>query len=160
MSDIKWEFKRETNNATVQLIPEGPHRVRIRKAEKKVSRAGNDMLALQLDVSGYSGRLYYYIPFLVDKPEVTNSILTQFFDSFHDIECGDCNLSHWIGQKGAAMVKHEEYNGKPSAKINYFIQSNKQKDLPEWQTPFTSSRPSSCEQDTITAAPSHTSLIS
>ena len=98
-----------------------------------MSKSGNDMLALQFDVSGYNTSLYHYIVFLQDKPEITNRNLTQFFDSFKDIPDGDFDTSHWIGKVGACTVKHEEYNDNVNAKVGYFISADKQGDLPPWQ---------------------------
>lgn len=131
---MAWDFKREESGFTTK-IPEGKHRVRIKSVEKAQSKKGNDMLVLQLDVSGYAATLYHYIVFMTDKPEVTNRMLTQLFDSFKDIQEGDINTQHWIGCVGACTVKHEEYNGNTNAKVGYFIPANKQDDLPAWREP-------------------------
>lgn len=131
---MSWTFKREDIGFTTN-IPEGKHRIRIKSAEKAVSKNGNDMLALQFDVSGYNTTLYHYIVFMNDKPEITNRMLTQFFDSFKGIEEGDFNTQNWIGKVGACTVKHEEYNGNTNAKIGYFINKDKQDDLPNWKEP-------------------------
>lgn len=132
---MAWTFKREENTGFTTNIPEGRHRIRIKSAEKAVSKNGNDMLALQFDVSGYEATLYHYIVFMNDKPEITNRMLTAFFDSFKGIEEGDFNTQNWIGQVGACTVKHEEYNGNVNAKVGYFIHKDKQDDLPNWKEP-------------------------
>lgn len=132
---MAWNYKREESEATFTPIPEGIHRIRIASADKAISKNGRDMLALRFDVSGYNSMLYHYIVFLDDKPEITNRMLTQFFDSFKDIPEGDFNMSNWIGKVGACKVKHEEYNGNPSAKVHYFIPVTRQGDLPAWQEP-------------------------
>lgn len=133
---MEWNYQRnETQAKDFVLIPEGEHRIRIKSAEKAVSKSGNDMLILQFDVSGYESNLYHYIVFLVDKPQITNRNLTQFFDSFKDIPEGEFDTSKWIGKVGACRVKHEDYNGRPSAKIHYFIHSKKQDNLPPWKEP-------------------------
>lgn len=129
---MAWQYQREENSTFTTHIPEGRHRIRIKSAEKAVSKSGNDMLALQFDVSGYNASLYHYIVFLQDKPEITNRNLTQFFDSFKDIPDGDFDTSHWIGKVGACTVKHEEYNDNVNAKVGYFISADKQDDLPAW----------------------------
>lgn len=130
---MPWEFKRES--FTRELIPEGVHRVRIKSADKLVSSKGNDMLMLQFDVSGYKRVIYHYIVFLDDRPEITNRNLTQFFDSFKDIEEGDFNTKNWIGKVGAARIVHEEYEGDMKEKIKGFVHRNKQDALPAWQEP-------------------------
>lgn len=128
---MAWEFKREERQFAV--IPEGRYRIRIKKAEKAMSKNGNDMLALQFDVSGHSQILYHYIVFLNDRPEITNRMLTQFFDSFKDIPEGDFNMVNWIGKVGACQIRHDEYNGNQTARLHYFIPANKQNDLPPWK---------------------------
>jgi len=134
---MAWDFKREEQK--FEVLPEGQYRVRIKSADKAVSKNGNDMLVLQFEVSGSNSILFHYIVFMNDRPEITNRMLTQFFDSFKDIPEGDFNMQNWIGKVGAVKVKHEEYNGNPTAKISYFIHKDKQSDLPQWQEPSNSS---------------------
>ena len=131
---MAWEYKRE-ESSEFQVIPEGEYRIRIKSADKAVSKSGNDMLKLTFEVSGYNSLLFHYIVFMADRPEITNRMLTQFFDSFKDIPEGEFDTNKWIGKVGAAKVKHEEYNGNKSAKIHYFINANKQGSLPAWKEP-------------------------
>lgn len=128
---MDWSYKREERQFDV--IPEGPHRIRIAAADKVKSQKGKDMLALQFDVSGSSQTLYHYIVFLPERPEITNRNLTQFFDSFRGIADGDFNTQNWIGQVGACVVKHEDYNGQKQARVQYFINGKRQDTLPAWQ---------------------------
>lgn len=127
---MSWSYKREEN--TFKPVSEGKHRIRVKSAEKAQSKSGRDMLALQFDVSGSNSILYHYIVFMPDKPEITNRMLTSFFDSFKDIADGDFTIANWVGKVGACMVKHEEYNGNTTAKVHYFISADKQDDLPPW----------------------------
>ena len=128
---MAWSYKREEQS--FQPIPEGVHRIRIKSAEKAMSKNGNYMLALQFEVSGTSQVLYHYIVFLDDRPEITNRMLTQFFDSFAGIPEGDFDMRKWIGKVGACKVKHEEYNGNMQARISYFVTASKQEGLPPWK---------------------------
>lgn len=134
--NMSWSYKREDSQEFKTNVPEGIHRIRIKSAEKTTSKNGNDMLALQFEVSGYNTILYHYIVFLNDRPEITNRMLTQFFDSFKGIDEGDFDTNHWIGQVGACKVKHEEYNGNVNAKVSYFVSSDKQGDLPNWRDAY------------------------
>lgn len=140
---MSWNYNREESNGFSTNVPEGKHRIRVKSAEKAVSKSGNDMLVLQFDISGYNTTLYHYITFMNDKPEITNRMLTAFFDSFKDIPDGDFNMSNWVGKVGACVVKHEEYNGNVNAKISYFIKADKQDDLPAWKEPENSASPAS-----------------
>ena len=146
---MAWEYKREEQQ--FEAIPEGTYRIRIKSAEKAQSKSGNDMLTLQFEVSGHNSLLYHYIVFLADRPEITNRNLTQFFDSFKDIPEGDFVLANWIGKVGACKVKHEEYNGNATARVNYFIKSDKQADLPPWKEP---TNKSAADEDFMQIMPS------
>lgn len=132
---MSWSYERTESEKSYTLIPEGKHRIRIASADKAVSKNGNDMLTLKFDVSGYSSYIFHHIVFLDDRPEITNRMLTQFFDSFKDIPEGDFNMANWVGKVGAAKIKHEEYNGNTNAKIHWFVKADKQDDLPPWKEP-------------------------
>lgn len=125
---MAWSYKREEGE--FPQIPEGRYRIRIKSAEKAISKKGNDMLALQFEVSGSRQILYHYITFMDSRPEITNRLLTQFFDSFPAINEGDFNMDTWIGKVGACQVKHDD-DGR--AKLHYFIKADKQGDLPPWK---------------------------
>lgn len=125
---MEWNYQRE--ESTFEEIPVGEFRVRIENAEKATSKSGKDMLVLTLAVSGYTARLWYYVVFLPETPEITNRNLTSIFDSF-GIADGDFNLANWKGKVGACMTKQDEYG----TKVRYFINKNKQDKLPPWKEP-------------------------
>lgn len=135
---MAWDFKREENKNFDTNIPEGAHRIRVKSADKAVSKNGNDMLTLTFEVSGFNSLLFHHIVFMPDRPEITNRMLTAFFDSFKDIPEGEFDMSKWIGKVGACQVKHEEYNGNTNAKLHYFIPVDKQGSLPAWKEPTNS----------------------
>ena len=125
---MEWNYQRE--ESTFEEIPVGEHRVRIADAEKAISKNGNDMLVLTLDVSGYRSRLWHYVVFMPDHPEITNRNLTSIFDSF-GIADGDFNLANWKGKVGACVTKQDEFG----TKVRYFLSRKKQEKLPPWQEP-------------------------
>lgn len=127
---MAWEYKREENE--FRQLPEGRYRIRVRSAEKAISKNGNDMLVLQFEVSGSNQILYHYIVFMDDRPEVTNRMLTQFFDAFKDIPDGDFNLNNWVGKVGACQVKHDDAD---RAKLHYFLRGRQADELPPWKEP-------------------------
>lgn len=132
---ISWNFNADDYKENdFAPIPVGDHRVRIANVEEKQSQNGNDMLVLTLDVSGHSGSLWFYLVFMPNNPQITNQRLGQIFDSF-GIQPGNMNFSSWVGKVGGARVKHEQYNGKASAKVNYFLSRSKVDNLPAWQEP-------------------------
>ena len=123
---MEWNYQRE--ESTFEEIPVGEHRVRIADAEKAISKNGNDMLVLTLDVSGYMSKLWHYVVFMPDHPEITNRNLTSIFDSF-GIADGDFNLANWKGKVGACMTKQDEFG----TKVRYFLSKKKQESLPPWK---------------------------
>lgn len=125
---MEWNYQRE--ESTFEEIPVGEHRVRIADAEKAISKNGNDMLVLTLDVSGYKSRLWYYVVFMADHPEITNRNLTSIFDSF-GIADGDFNLANWKGKVGACVTKQDDFG----TKVRYFLSKKKQETLPPWKEP-------------------------
>lgn len=126
----EWNYQRE--EAEFPLIPAGNHRIRIKSAERAVSKTGRDMITLQFDVSNYTRKLFFYIVFMPDNPGFTNRVLTSFYDSFKDIPEGNTDLASWVGKVGAGTVVHEEYNGKQTDRLKYFISVDKQGELPPW----------------------------
>ena len=130
---MEWNYQRE--ESAKKIVPEGKYRIRIKSAEKAISKSGNEMLALVFDISGYNQPLFHYITFMSDHPEITNRKLTALFDSFKDIKEGDCNTANWIGKTGACMIKHEDYNGEKTIRMHYFLKAAEQTDLPAWVEP-------------------------
>lgn len=129
---INWNFNANDVDEGFSLISSGDHRVRIAEVNERVSRNGNDMIELKLDVSGESGSLFTYIVFLPDNTTLTNTNLKRFYESF-GIEKGSLNTASWIGKVGGARVKHEEYNGELQARVSYFLDKKKQETLPAWK---------------------------
>lgn len=132
---IRWKFdaNQYDPNKSFELIPVGDHRVRIETVEEQISKnTGYEMFKLTLSASGYGSKLFHYVVFMPDRPEITNQNLGTIFDSF-GIQQGNMNIYEWQGKVGAARVKHEQYDGKPQAKIAYFLLRSKQGDLPPWQ---------------------------
>jgi len=125
---MTWQFKHTESEFPV--IPEGRYRVVIVGAEKAVSKStGNDMLVIKMLVSGYKSNVFAYIPFLDDRPEITNRILTQMFECF-DIEEGNFDLNSYLGKTGGIAIKADEFNGKPTAKFHYFLRRKEVEKLP------------------------------
>lgn len=135
---INWTYKSEDfkiNENTNALIPEGDHRVVVRKVTVKTYSSGNDGFEIMLDVSGHSGKLWHRIIMDPSNPEKTNHHLGKFFESFgitnYDLNC----YEEWVGKDGAVRVKHESYNGLMSAKVLFCITRAYQSKLPAWGTP-------------------------
>lgn len=132
---INWNFdESQVEERSFEVVPVGKHRVRIESAEECTSSKGNDMIKVVMQVSGMAAKLFHYIVFMPDNTQLTNTKLSEFWDSF-GIPKGNLNTATWTGKIGACKVKHEEYNGEPSPKVSYFLRKKDQDALPAWQEP-------------------------
>lgn len=132
---INWNFdESQVEERSFEVVPVGKHRVRIESAEECTSSKGNDMIKVVMQVSGMAAKLFHYIVFMPDNTQLTNTKLAEFWDSF-GIPKGNLSTGSWVGKIGACKVKHEEYNGEPSAKVSYFLRKKDQDALPAWQEP-------------------------
>ena len=130
---VNWNFNSaDYEEQSFKPIPIGDHRVRIASAEEQTSSSGRQMIKLVLDVSGYSSTIWHFLVFMPENQKLTNQKLGELWNSF-GIPQGNFNLNSWVGKVGAAKVKHEDYNGETNAKISYFINKNKQENLPAWR---------------------------
>ena len=129
-----WTFNpAEYSASDFSIIPTGDHRVRIADVVEKTFNSGNEGYEITFDVSGHSGKLWFYLVLDRNDTKKTNQRIGTFFESFG---IGDFDLSHyrgWIGKIGGVRVKHEEYNGNTSAKVAFCINRKNQEKLPAWK---------------------------
>lgn len=114
-------------------IPAGDHRVRIFDVVERTFSSGNAGFEITLEVSGHSGKLWFYLVLDHSDPKKTNQRIGTFFESFG---IGDFDLSHyrgWVGKIGGVRVKHEEYNGDLKAKVAFCLSRKNQEKLPAWK---------------------------
>ena len=114
-------------------IPAGDHRVRIFEVVEKTFSSGNEGFEITLEVSGHSGKLWYYLVLKPDDPKKTNQRLGAFFDSFGITDYNLARYKAWEGKLGAVRVKHEEYEGRQTAKVAFCLARKNQDRLPPWQ---------------------------
>ena len=129
-----WTFNAQdyTEN-DFSIIPAGDHRVRITDVEEKVSKSGNEMYEITLEVNGHNSKLWFYLVLDKNDPKKTNQRLGDFFNSFGIADHSMGSGKQWIGKVGAVRVKHEEYNGNTSAKVAYVINRKNQDKLEPWK---------------------------
>jgi hypothetical protein len=130
-------------------IPAGDHRVRIFDVVERTFSSGNAGFEITLEVSGHSGKLWFYLVLDHSDPKKTNQRIGTFFESFG---IGDFDLSHyrgWVGKIGGVRVKHEEYNGDLKAKVAFCLSRKNQEKLPAWKGDTATTAPSA-----YTGAPS------
>lgn len=126
MSDLGWGAKlpAEAEQREFQVPPVGEYNFMVVSVEKTYSSAGNSMAKVRLDLQGADGSVF-------DNLVLTDNMiwkLNSFFESIGIKEKGkelDIDLSTAFdkaqGKEGRLKVKHETYNGKPSAKVDRYI---------------------------------------
>jgi len=111
-----------------EKIPIGPHRVRISKIEDKVSKSGNNMKEIVLEVSGYNRKLWVYIV----EGEYANQNIGNILGSCGLLEIVEDEGFSWnlmIGKIGGVQVKHD---GDWGEKVAYWLRREKVEELPGW----------------------------
>lgn len=116
-----------------ELIPVGDYRLRIADVVEKTFKSGNSGYEITMDVSGHASKVWFYLVLDASNPAQTNQRLGEFFDSFGIKGNATGTGKQWVGSVGAGRIKHDEYNGKISAKVAYLIARNRQDKLPAWQ---------------------------
>ena len=129
-----WTFNpNEYEERDFTIIPAGDHRVRIADVVERTFKSGNEGYEITFDVSGHGGKLWYYLVLNKADQKQTNQNLGTFFECFGITNYTMGNGKQWIGKVGGCRVKHEEYNGSQSAKVQYLLNRKKQDQLPPWQ---------------------------
>lgn len=112
------------------IIPAGDHRVRIADVEEKMSKSGNEMYEITLEVSGHSSKLWFYLVLDRNDQKKTNQRIGEFFNGFGIADHSMGSGKQWIGKAGAVRVRHEEYNGNQQAKVAFILNRKNQDKLP------------------------------
>ena len=129
-----WTFNpNEYEERDYALIPAGDHRVRIADVVERTFKSGNEGYEITFDVSGHNSKLWFYLVLNKADQKQTNQNLGAFFECFGITQHTMGNGKQWIGKVGGCRVKHEEYNGNQSAKVQYLLNRKKQDQLPPWQ---------------------------
>ena len=133
-----------------ELIPAGDYRLRIAEVTEKTFKSGNAGYEFTMDVSGHGSKVWYYLVLDPSNAAQTNQRIGEFFDSFGIKGTAMGSGKQWVGAVGAGRIKHDEYNGKTSAKVAYLIARNRQDKLPAWkgqaQTPTGTPTPTPTSQ--------------
>ncbi len=150
---VNWNFNaNDYEEKSFKPIPAGDHRVRIVDAIEKQSRAGNDMIEVTLEVSGFNSKVWYYLVLKKDDVQKTNQKLGEFWSSF-GIPLGNFSLNTWKGKVGGAKLVHEEYEGNTSVKVAYLLNKDRQEKLAAWREPTVNNGASQFEEVTPSDLP-------
>ena len=116
-----------------QIIPVGDYRARISNVQEKRFNSGNEGYEIELEINGYSSKMWFYLVLDPSEPAKTNQRIGDFFNSFGITSPAMGSGKQWIGAVGAVRVKHEEYNGENRAKVAYCLARGRQDKLDAWK---------------------------
>jgi len=124
-----WGFQREETERESAVT--GKHRVVITEVTEGVTgqmskNPGTPMIIIKLRPSGR----HFSVTHRIVKNDYFNRNMTQFFDAFPDIECGDFNFLSWVGCEGAAMFKQDD---RGYTQVQYFLSPERAADLPPFE---------------------------
>lgn len=129
-----WTFDpSQYSEKNFEIIPVGDYRARISDVVEKTFKSGNQGYEITLDINGYTSKMWFYLVLDPSNVAQTNQRIGDFFNSFGITNPAMGTGKQWIGSVGAVRVKHEQYEGRDSAKVAYCIARNRQDKLPAWQ---------------------------
>ncbi len=131
---ISWNYDpSQYQEKTFEIIPAGDYRARIFDVVERKFNSGNEGYEMTLEISGQASKLWFYLVLDPSNVARTNQRIGEFFDSFGITNPAMGTGKQWIGAVGAVRIKHEQYEGKNTAKVAYCIAKNRQDKLPAWE---------------------------
>ena len=129
-----WQFDpSQYKENDYQIIPVGDYRARISDVAEKTFKSGNEGYEITLEINGYNSKMWFYLVLDPSDPAKTNQRIGDFFDSFGITNHAMGTGKQWVGSVGAVRIKHDEYEGKTSAKVAYCINRKSQDKLEPWK---------------------------
>lgn len=123
-----------------EIIPQGDYRARIADVVEKKFRSGNEGYEITLEINGYNSKMWFYLVLDPSNVAATNQRIGDFFNSFGITNTAMGTGKQWVGSVGAVRIKHEQYEGKNTAKVAYCINRARQDKLPAWKNPTTATQ--------------------
>lgn len=145
-----WNFDpSQYSEKNFEIIPQGDYRARIADVTEKKFRSGNEGYEITLDINGYNSKMWFYLVLDPSNAAATNQRIGDFFNSFGITNTAMGTGKQWIGAVGAVRVKHEQYEGKNTAKVAYCIARARQDKLPAWKNPTGATAPQAAPTATV-----------
>lgn len=136
-----WNFDpSQYSEKNFEIIPQGDYRARIADVVEKKFRSGNEGYEITLEINGYNSKMWFYLVLDPSNVAATNQRIGDFFNSFGITNTAMGTGKQWIGSVGAVRIKHEQYEGKNTAKVAYCINRARQDKLPAWKNPTTATQ--------------------
>lgn len=109
-------------SAGFQTLPEGLYWVKVENAEDEIAKTSkNEMIKLTLAVSGHSNKLFERLVFSESSFWKIDQVRAALGFEVNEGEDVDVNADDFIGQEGIVRVGHEDYMGKPQARIAQWL---------------------------------------
>ena len=140
-------------------IPVGDHRVQICNVKKESFKNEKKCFEITLKVSGYHGKLWYYLWYNPEKRQKTNWDFSLFFESFQINDYNIENYKDWIGKTGAVRVVSDDeitddsFEYKCAVRVAHSLGNAHIEKLPPWKEApkeiLFSSEEKGCESSSI-----------
>ena len=114
-------------------IPEGDHRARICNVEVERFSNKKKCFKITLDVSGYHGKLWYYLWYDPEKIDRCKKEFGMFYCSFGIEDWNISNYKKWVGAYGAVCVKYEFREHEFEANRIVCLSGKSKNKLPPWK---------------------------
>lgn len=145
-----WNFDpSQYSEKNFEIIPQGDYRARIADVTEKKFKSGNEGYEITLDINGYNSKMWFYLVLDPSNVAATNQRIGDFFNSFGITNTAMGTGKQWIGSVGAVRVKHEQYDGRNTAKVAYCIARARQDKLPAWKNPAGATAPQAAPANTV-----------
>lgn len=119
-------------------IPAGDHRVQITNVSVERFKEQKKCFEITLKVSGYHGKVWYYLWYNPENIEWGEKKFFAFFESFQ-IENHDLSAyKNWVGKSGAIRITHWKKTSDADFDYNYEVHvvgclfGKERDDLPPW----------------------------
>lgn len=113
-----WTSKPNTYNRINFIeIPEGDHRVQITRVSVERFREQKKCFEITMKVSGYHGKVWYYLWYNPENIEWGEKKFFAFFQSFQIENHNLDDYKDWVGKRGAIRVRH--WKKDPEATFDY-----------------------------------------
>ncbi|MBC2592817.1 DUF669 domain-containing protein [Ruficoccus amylovorans] len=107
-----------------RFVPNGDYLVTVIEASETLSKAGDEMIKLKLEVEGHGVYLYDYLVATESSFWKIDTFRKAIGDRVVEGEEVELNASALEGRQGHARLRIEEYQGKKSNKVELWITDN------------------------------------
>jgi hypothetical protein len=116
---VKFQPKSEEEIAAANLLVGGDYAFEVTKAEEQTSKAGNDMVKLQLNIPDEEERSHTVFDYLVGTEGAAYKVrhFAEAVGLLDDYERGELKADDMVGRSGIAVVGIQKQSGYPDKNV-------------------------------------------